>query len=233
MAETHSPESAFADTCILLNFVQREWEGDLTSSLVESELIDIIISETVYEEFENVCDRRKAIYPDFLDFLLEEDGELEEYDPSSRRVYFDSNDRSHIRSIQYELADADNRREVQYQLRRFIRAAESRINYLEEKFDEERIVDPFVPLDLRFALDRLIEHSADVRVITDAAAWTANGGSSVLVTLDSGDILDLATRINETLRTEQDDDWALNITVPEAVLDADIEVSSPEQPRGS
>lgn len=233
MAETQSVETVFADTCILLNFVQREWEGDRTSRLVESELIHLVISQTVNEEFENVCERREDIYPDFLDFLLEADGELEEYDPSSRRVYFDSNDRSHIRSIQYELADADSRREVQYRLRRFIRAAESRIDYLEEKFDDETIVEPFVPLDLRFALDKLIEHSADVRVITDAAAWTANGGSSVLVTLDSEDILDLATQINETLKTEQDDDWTLNITVPDEVLDQDVEVASREQLQGS
>jgi len=225
MSETDHPDAVFADTCILLNFVQREWEGDQTSTLIESELIEIVISQSVYEEFKNVCERREDIYPDFLDFLLEEDGELEEYDPASRRVYFDSNDVGHVRSIQYELADVDNRREAQYRLRRFIRAVESRIEYLESKFADEGIIDPFVPLGLRFALDILIEHSADVRVISDAAAWTANGGSSVLVTLDSEDILDQAVQINKILRTEQDNNWILSITVPEAVLDSDTKIS--------
>jgi len=228
MAETQPPESVFADTCILLNFVQREWEGDRSSTLLESDLIKVIISQSVYEEFENVCERREDIYPDFLDFLLEEEGEIEDYDPASRRIYFDSNDIGHIRSIQYELADMDDRREVQYRLRRFIKAAASRIEYLESKFDDEKIVDPFVPLDLRFELDKLIEHSADVRVITDAAAWTANGGSSVLVTLDSEDIRDQPEQINETLRTEQSDEWTLSITVPKRVLDANIDVATPE-----
>jgi hypothetical protein len=233
MSETDHPDAVFADTCILLNFVQREWEGDQTSTLIESELIEIVISQSVYEEFKNVCERREDIYPDFLDFMLEEDGELEEYDPASRRVYFDSNDIGHVRSIQYELADVEGRREAQYRLRRFIREAESRIEYLEAKFSTEDIIDPFVPLDLRFALDKLIEHSADVRVITDAAAWTANGGSSVLVTLDSEDILGQATQINKILQTEQGDKWILSITVPRTILDSNSEITSAEQLQGS
>lgn len=233
MTEAQPPESVFADTCILLNFVQREWEGDRSSTLIECAIAEIIISQSVYEEFENVCERREDVYPDFLDFLLDEEGEIEDYDPASRRIYFDSNDIGHVRSIQYELADLENRREVQYRLRRFIKAAESRIEYLESKFDDEKIVDPFVPLGLRFELDKLIEHSADVRVITDAAAWTANGGSSVLITLDSEDIHDHAEQINETLQTEQSDEWTLKIAIPQRVLDSDLKVSTPDHPQGS
>jgi predicted nucleic acid-binding protein len=219
MSDTELPGQVFADTCILLNFVQSEWEGDVTSDLINHNTIDIVISQSVYEEFENVCDRRQDIYPDFLDFLLEEEGEIEDYDPNSRRVYFDSNDVKHIRSIQYELADVEDRREVQYRLRRFISAAESRIEYLKSKYEDE-VVDPYVPLGLRFALDREIENSADVRVITDAAAWTANGGSSILVTGDSRDIVDRSEDINEVISNEQDSDWALVISIPQEVLES-------------
>jgi predicted nucleic acid-binding protein len=219
MSDTELPSRVFADTCILLNFVQSEWEGDVTSELITHDTIDIVISQSVYEEFESVCDRRQNIYPDFLDFLLKEEGEIEDYDPSSRRVYFDSNDVKHIRSIQYELADVEDRREVQYRLRRFISAAESRIEYLKSRYEDE-VVDPYVPLGLRFALDREIENSADVRVITDAAAWTANGGSSILVTGDSRDIVDRSEDINEVISNEQDSDWALVISIPQEVLES-------------
>ncbi len=223
MSEIEVPDEVFADTCILLNFVQQEWEGDVASALIDHESIEVVISQSVYEEFEDVCERRQDIYPDFLDFLLEEDGEIEEYDPGSRRVYFDSNDVGHIRSIQYDLADEEDRREVQYRLRRFIKAAESRIDYLKSKF-EGQTIDPVVPLELRFALDGEIENSADVRVITDAAAWTANGGSSVLVTQDSEDIVDCAEDINAVIRAKQDDEWTLIITVAVDVLDPETEL---------
>jgi hypothetical protein len=223
MSETSVPREVFADTCILLNFVQSEWEGDRTSELINHDAIEAVISQTVYDEFESVCERRQDIYPDFLDFLLEEDGEIEEYDPGSRRVYFDSNDVGHIRTIQYELADEEDRREVQYRLRRFIKAAESRIEYLKSKF-KGQIIDPIAPLELRFALDDEIENSADVRVITDAAAWTANGGSSVLVTQDCEDIVDSVEDINAVIRAEQDDEWTLVITVPGDVVDPETEL---------
>lgn len=218
MSEIELPDEVFADTCILLNFVQSEWEGDVTSELINHNHVTIVVSQSVYEEFEKVCARRQDIYPDFLDFLLEEEGDIEDYDPTSRRVYFDSNDVSHIRSIQYELADVEDKREVQYRLRRFIRAAKSRIQHLKTKYGDE-VIDPMVPLELRFALDGEIENSADVRVITDAAAWTANGGSSILVTRDTQDILDRVDKINEIIRNEQNDEWTLIISVPQAVLD--------------
>jgi len=230
MSDPNLPNEVFADTCVLLNFVQREWEHDQASELFQHDAIDIIISESVYEEFESVCERREDIYPDFLDFLLEEDGELEDYDPASRRVYFDSNDVSHVRSIQYELADVDDRREVQRRLRKFIRAARARIDHLESKFDGE-VVDVYPPMELRFALDKLIDHSADVRVITDAAAWTANGGSSTLVTLDDEDILDRADEINDTIRDEMDDHWTLVISVPQTVIESETHSSSTEHPQ--
>jgi hypothetical protein len=194
--------------------------------------IEVVISDSVYEEFEAVCDRRSDIYPDFIDFLLEEEGEIEDFDPASRRTYFDSNDVTHIRNIQYELADADDRREVLYQLRQYVRAAEARIEYLEERF-EDAVVELYPPLGLRFALDDLIDHSADVRVVTDAAAWAADGGSAILVTLDAEDILDRADEINEILRAEQGEDWALVFTVPDGVLDGTAASASREQAQQS
>lgn len=228
MSETELPGEVFADTCILLNFVQSEWEGDVTSNLIAHDAIDIVISQSVYEEFESVCERRRDIYPDFLDFLLEEEGDIEDYDPGSRHVYFDSNDLTHIRSIQYELADIDDRREVQYRLRRFISAAESRIEYLKEKYEDE-VIDPLVPLELRFALDEEIENSADVRVVTDAAAWTANGGSSILVTRDSQDIVNQTEDINETIQSKESDEWTLVISVPQDILDSGTALRSPDR----
>ena len=35
MTDAMLPDDVFADTCILLNFVQREWERDVATDLIE------------------------------------------------------------------------------------------------------------------------------------------------------------------------------------------------------
>jgi len=60
-----SPPAArevFADTCILLSFVQREWEPTDETELIESDSVTIVVSESVIEELLAVSERRRDIY---------------------------------------------------------------------------------------------------------------------------------------------------------------------------
>lgn len=225
MSDEAPPTEVFVDTCILLNFVQREWERDHATDLVTSTSVTLIVSETVLQELADVVARRRDIYEDMVDYLLESEREIEEYDPADRRTYFGTNDARHVRNLQEQLAGLDDRREVLRRLRRFVREAKRRVEHVQSAL-EANVIDPVPPLGLRFAIDDLLDHDADTKVVTDAAAWTANGGSGVLVTLDDDDLFEHADRINDLLESEQGPEWILRITRPDVVL-ADQPLTEP------
>jgi len=212
-----TPDDVFADTCVLLNFVQQEWERDRSSALVESDAVGLVVSRNVLEELSDVSDRRRDIYSDMIDFMVETEAGIEEYDPSERHVYVGKNDAGHIRQIQGELAMLADRNRVQKRLRRFVREAGRRVDHLESLLADEAI-DPFVPLGLRFAVDRILDHDADTKVLTDAAAWSANGGSGVLVTLDNEHLLDKEARLVEVIVDEQGPEWSIEINPPDDIV---------------
>lgn len=214
MSGENVPGEVFADTCVLLNFVQREWEYDRSTALIESETVGIVVSQNVLEELSDVASRRRDIYADLVDFLNETEAAVEEYDPSDRRVYIGDNDANHVRRLQEQLAALDTKREALRRLRRFTRAASSRVEYLESTLSDAAI-DPVPPLDLRFAVDRLLDHDADTRVVTDAATWTAGGGSGILVTIDGDDLFEHQEQLVDLLIEKQGPRWAIDIVLPD------------------
>jgi hypothetical protein len=212
-----SLREVFADTCVLLNFVQREWERDRSTVLIESDSVEVVISRNVLDEFKGVSKRRQDIYEDMVDFLNATNSDIEEYDPGDRRVYIGANDAGHVRTLQEKLATLDDHREVLYRLRTFLRAVDRRIEHLESTVGA-RAIDPSPPLELMFAIDRVLNHSADSKVVTDAAAWAAGGGSGVLVTLDDDDIFENEGEIVETLIEERGPNWRIRIIAPDDVV---------------
>ena len=130
--------NVFTDTCVLLNYIQRGVERDYTSDLIDGNQVDIVVGVTVADELEAVSDRRGHIYADFVDFLLEDNGEIGDYDLDSRRPYFQPNDHGHIRNIQMRLSQLDERSEIQRQLRQFTRAAKRRVEYLLKRLSPNR-----------------------------------------------------------------------------------------------
>lgn len=225
MSQKESREEIFADTCILLNFVQREWERNHSQELIESDKIEVVVSLNVLKELEEVTKRRRDIYEDFLDLLQETEEGVEEYNPADRRVYIGGNDRGHIREMQMQLSNLDNRAEVLRRLRRFIRAVARRIEYLQTVL-EENTVDPLAPYSLELALSSLLDHGADARIVTDAAGWTTDGGSGVMMTLDSDDLLDHEAEIVDLIHEEQGPDWIIEIRSPEEVISELIPATS-------
>lgn len=213
------PETVFLDTSILLNFIQSDFESDHSSTLFEEGLPTVAVGVTVKEEFEAVGSRRADIYPDFVDFVLARDGEIEEYDPAERRPYFQANDQRHVQSIQMELAQLDSRAEIQRRLRRFVRAIERRIEYLLSEIIPNALFDQQPGLSLVFALQDSIENDADARVVADAALWAAEApeSSGIFLTLDGEDILNATTEINAAIGEVRDESWELQFFHPDAV----------------
>jgi hypothetical protein len=211
-----SLSTVFADTSVLLNYVQQAVERDRTSKLVDGDDIRIVVGVTVAEELEAVRERRADIYEDFVDFLLEENGEIGDYAPASRRPYFQANDEQHVRNVQMRLSQLDNRAEVQRELRRVTRSAKRRLEYLTEEVLPDATFDQQPGLTVMFALDRVIENDNDRRVVGDAALWSAEGtnSSGVFVTMDKADLVDAAEEVNAALRGAKDERWELTIVFP-------------------
>jgi hypothetical protein len=218
MSTTSPPDSVFLDTCILLNYVNRFWEGDKVSDLLDTDDVEHVISETVAEEFEDVCERREEIYPDMVSFLLEasEDEDISSFDPSERDVRIAGNDRNHVRTIQFELASVDDQREVLRLLRRFLRNLETVIETVTEDI-VDTVVEPCAPILLTFRVADVVPNDADAKVVCDAAQWTADGGPGVFATLDSTDLLDNETAINEVLEREESTEWCLTMIEPKGL----------------
>lgn len=212
----------FADTCVLLSFVQQEWERSRSTALIQSETVEVVVSQNVLEELKDVSKRRHDIYEDLIDFLLEQETDIEEYDPSNRRVYIGSNDATHVRNLQMKLSSLNDQREVLRRLRQFVRAAGRRIDHLETLL-EDRTIDPLAPYGLELSLASLLDHSADARIVTDAAAWTADGGSGVLVTLDDDDLFEHEDEIGELLENEQGPDWVIELSRPDEILSKTVQ----------
>lgn len=224
------PETVFLDTSVLLNFVQADFETDHSSTLFDGSRPRVVVGMTVQEEFEAVGRRRADIYPDFVDFVLETDGRIEEYDPTERRPYFQGNDLRHVQTIQMELAQLEGRAEVQRRLRRFVRAIERRIEYLLTEVIPDALFDQQPGLSLVFALQDRIENDADARVVADAALWAAESpdSSGVFLTLDREHLLDEAAGINTSIREARDERWELRFLHPAVVNDLPPVSTSPE-----
>lgn len=211
--------NVFADTSVLINYIQQDITTDFTSDLINSDFIEVVVGVTVAEEFEDVEERRKHIYPDFLDFVIAEEGEVESYDPQSRSPYFDDNDLEHIREIQMELSQLESRAEVLRDLRRFTRNIKPRIEFIKQNIISENLFEHQPGLSMMIELKKVISHDGDRNVVGDAALWTAEGSDSsgIFVTKDRGDLLQNTDDINQALKEAKGESWELLIVHPRGI----------------
>lgn len=218
MSSSSPPSAVFLDTCILLNYLYQPWEGDKVSPLLEEDRLEHVISESVAEEFDVICERRKEIYPDLLDFLLETGEKVETFDPDERDLWIDDNDRNHVRTLLGTLAQREDRREVQAKVRRFIRRLDAQIQRIQTELLDD-VVEQNPNLSVQFRLADVVPNRADVKVVCDAAYWCAEAdGHGPFVTLDKTDIIERQDEINTTLTAEQGEDWRLEISVPMEIM---------------
>ncbi|SEH56426.1 hypothetical protein SAMN05192561_10778 [Halopenitus malekzadehii] len=227
---TLSPDNVFVDTSVLLNYAQRVIERDHTSPLFDSDDVEVVVGITVADELEEVRKRREHIYEDFLAYLIDDTEEIGEYDPASRRPYFQANDERHIRNIQMKLAQLDDRRKIQRDLRHTLRSIERRLCYLADEVVPDGLFDQQPGLTVLFALQNVIPNDKDRSVVGDAALWSAEAeeSSGVFTTTDRDDLLDLADEINEVLKGAKGEEWTITIVHPK-----DLSVVDEIQPFGS
>jgi hypothetical protein len=215
--EAEEPSSSlltavFCDTCVLINFAQREWEGDRTTILLEEADVRTVIGEAVEAEFEDVTSRRTDAYDDLLTALLDADVELSEYNPD---VW--GNDEQHI----YELIGQLERlepEEAASTFRLYRRKFSSRAeNLISDVIDEVVFTAP--PLFFADTLNDVIPNDDDCEVLAQAIDWANNSESNVLVTMDGEDILQKEAAINEIVADEYEDPIPLVILIPEDALE--------------
>lgn len=219
--------NAFADTSILINYIQKDIVTDYTSTIVEGDRIEIIVGINVKEEFEEVSERRNHIYEDFLDFIIKEEGDVEDYDQSSRRIYIGPNDEEHVRELQMKLIQYETRSEILRKLRKYLKHIDKRIEYIEKNIIEKNIFDDMPGPIVVIELDDEIPNDDDVDVVADAALWSAEGNNSsgVFLTKDGDDLLEMEENINEALQAVRDKTWELDIIHPK-----ELSEEAPEEP---
>ena len=213
---TLSPNNVFVDTSVLLNYAQRVIERDHTSPLIDGNGVEVVVGVTVADELEDVRERREHIYEDFLAYLIDDTEEIGEYDPASRRPYFQANDERHVRNIQMKLAQLDDRRKILRDLRHALRSIERRLNYLVDEIVPDSLFDQQPGLTVLFALQDVIPNDKDRSVVGDAALWSAEveESSGVFATTDRDDLLNFADEINGVLRGTKGEEWTVSIVHP-------------------
>lgn len=106
------------DTSGLVNYVYSSLPGDLEEDRGCQRLIDetahyTVIGGKVKGEFEALCERRYDLYEDVVDYLLETENPIFEYDPRDRGIHVSPNDRTHFREdIQMSWHAMDRRKQL-------------------------------------------------------------------------------------------------------------------------
>lgn len=203
------PIEAFCDTNILINYLNQEWERQRGAELVEADPILIVISEQVQTEIERLVDRRKTLYLKVVEFLLEQDGRIEEYSPDE---YVPKNDYRHLQDLQMEFSD-DDPAEALMRLRELSSKYKQRAAALLDEHVHE-VVFTAAPFLFEMSLDDVIPNSSDTAIVAGAADWSNQGGTGVLVTNDTSDIVDFRDEINEIVEDHLDTESTLHIFAP-------------------
>ncbi|KTG11395.1 hypothetical protein AUR64_03830 [Haloprofundus marisrubri] len=206
-------EDVFADTCILLNYLLQEWERDHTVELLESESVEIVVSETVQTELKTAIERRAELYKDLLRYLRQ-GGAPEEYEDWESRIFIQGNDARHLRGILMSLSQEEGQQLAQRKLRRFVRRLDAKVEYIFSDLVSPEIRPENPSIELSFALSTVVDNTDDCRVIGDVALWTQDEGSGVFTTLDTSDIVNTEDQINEVLTEQCGSSSTLQIVVP-------------------
>lgn len=205
------------DTSVLVNYLYASLPGELerprgSVAIIEDESVTTAIGGKATEEFEALCERRYELYADVVDFLLDTDDSIFDYDPIDRDIHTSSNDKRHLRnSVQMSWHDRDRREQLSL-LRRINQEVELyqvRIptDIIDERFGRRR---NDVLLE-RFETELDIDHDRDILV--DAVEIARDEAITLLLALDSdlthedhrkvlADILDEIFGDSELLRVE-------------------------------
>lgn len=176
------------DTSGLVNYVYSQLPGDLEEDRGCQRIIDgsyyTAIGGKAHDEFDALFDRRYDLYEDVIEYLLETDHPIFEYDPRDRDIHVSPNDRSHFREdIQMSWHDMDEREQLST-LRRCLQDIEIyQIQLPNELIDECFPQQSNDQLLTRFREELDIGH--DCEILVDSVEMSRKFGISILVAVDS------------------------------------------------
>lgn len=188
------PFEAFCDSNILINYLNREWEPATGLEIVESDHVLVVINEDVEEEVKDLIDRRWDLYQDLLGYLLDEEGRIGEFTYSE---YLPENDYRHLRDLQMGLS-SENPEIALVRLREFTSEYKRTAELLFGEYVSE-VVFTSPPFLFEMDLKKIIPKNPDAVIVAGVADWTDQGGSGILITNDTSDIVDFRDSINEAI----------------------------------
>lgn len=205
MSEDRRPDfdgsEAFTETSVLIELVQKGSHAD-GFEIVHGSDTSAIASDEVIHEFDRVRQRRHTLHEAMLDYAVH--GNLDDFDPPSGHSFTD-NDRRYMAEMLVALEKLDSEEEMIRRLRRRKDRTESAYRQFFE--DPDPLVTRVSPGSSAMLLGHLkpvVRNHDDARVLVSAALWSENGGSGMFLTHDTGDMLSLEGRINETIDRNTD-----------------------------
>lgn len=210
------------DTSVLVSYVYTRLPGDLEDDedavrVLEAEEFHCVVGGKVAGEFDALCERRRELYDDLLDWLADDrERSVYDYDLAARDLHFSDNDRRHVRfEVQRGWANEPRRK----QLSELRRCMQDLATFQELLLDEllGEVYDEAENADLLGALADL-DLGHDRHVVVDAVEINRLDGVETLVSWDS----DLAgprarDRINEAIRDIEGEALVLTIRRPDAL----------------
>lgn len=177
------------DTSVLINYLYASLPGELerprgSVDILEEDSITTAIGGKAAGEFEALCERRYELYADVVDYLLDGDNSIFEYEPADRDIHTSPNDRDHLRrDVQMSWHDKDRREQLSL-LRRINQELELyqvRIptDIVDQRFGQQR--NDVLLARLEAELD--IGHDRDILV--DAVEIARSDAITLLLALDS------------------------------------------------
>ena len=196
-----SGTEAFTETSVLIELVQKGSHAEGFEIIHGSET-SAVTSEEVVHEFDRVRERRHTLHEAMLEYA--NNGELSDFDPPSGHSFTD-NDRRYMAEMLVALEKLDSEEEV---IRRLRRRRDRTESAYEEFFEDPdplvSRVSPGTSATLLGYLKPVVQNHDDARVLVSAALWSENGGSGMFLTHDSGDMLSIEDRINDTIHRNND-----------------------------
>jgi hypothetical protein len=189
----------------------------------QSSEIYLVAGGKAVSEFENLCERRKLLYEDIEDFIVETGEGIFEYSLGWEDDSFNSNDQAHLRKgVQMNMHMYETKADQLSVIRRcFQQMGECKRHILnselEETFDQEH--DP----ELRSEIDAQLDINHDAEILVDAAYIEKKQGVCVLAAIDSDITADTHQEIFlDIVQDMLDPDIHIDIIDPEDTTTEDL-----------
>lgn len=184
------------DTSVLFNYLYSTVLPDYTEGDAEFERnrgcreyfetpsVYLVAGGKACGELTSGSERRRLLYEDMADFMLETGEEIFEYPPHERDVHLSPNDPGHIRkSVKYNLANQPPEGQLST-IRRCHQQLRACVKFVLETAVDDTF-EQFEDSDLRDEIDDELDINHDCDILVDAVYICRDHGIDILAALDS------------------------------------------------